>query len=215
MPSTFSPRILIVGGVAGGLSAATRLRRLDESADITVFESGSYIGYANCGIPYVLGGIIEDEADLILNTPESMKRRFNVDVHLHSTVTAIHRNAKEILVRDGRSGNLSCYSYDYLILAQGAEAIRLSIPGAQLPQVFNLQTIADLEAVKHSICQNSSQRAVVIGGGFIGLEAVENLSQVCQPSIRINCPSLTPCSHEQAQDGRLSHRIHAPRHAHR
>jgi NADPH-dependent 2,4-dienoyl-CoA reductase/sulfur reductase-like enzyme len=178
MTATEQLRIVIVGGVAGGMSAATRLRRLGEHAKITVFESGQYVSYANCGIPYALGRVIEDEESLILQTPKSFKDRFNIDVHQNATVTAIHRPNKEITVRHGNDRSDTYYQYDYLILAQGAEAARLPIPGTDLPQVFSLQTIDDLEAIKSFILVNECERAVVVGGGFIGLEAAENLRRV-------------------------------------
>ena len=172
------PRLLIVGGVAGGMSAATRARRLCEDTEIIVFESGQYVSYANCGIPYALGGVIKDDRSLVLQTPQSFKERYNIDVHLGSEVIAIDRERKEISVRHAHDGSVSSYYYDHLILAQGAEAMRLPIPGKDLPPVFTLQTIDDLEHITNFIHVNECERAVVIGGGFIGLEAAENIHKL-------------------------------------
>lgn len=170
-----APRLLIVGGVAGGMSAATRARRLCENAEIIVFESGQYVSYANCGVPYALGGVIKDDQSLVLQTPQSFKERYNIDVHLGSEVIAIDRPRQEISVRYGHNCSVTSYYYDYLILAQGAEATRLAIPGKDLRGVFTLQTIDDLERISKFIHINECERAVVIGGGFIGLEAAENI----------------------------------------
>ena len=168
-------RIVIVGGVAGGMSAATRARRLSEDAKITVFEKGPYVSYANCGIPYALGGVIPDDASLILQTPGSLKSRFNVDVRTRSEVIAINRGAKYVTFRQIDDDKESNHSYDKLILAQGAQPVRLRLPGFDLPHVFTLQTIEDLLATRNFIETNNCRRAVIIGGGFIGLEAAENL----------------------------------------
>lgn len=171
-------RIVIVGGVAGGMSAATRARRLCESAKITVFEKGPYVSYANCGIPYALGGIIQDDTKLILQSPESFKNRFNIDIHIRSEVTAIDRALKNVTIWDTVGREETVYSYDKLILSQGAESIRLPIKGSNLRQVFTLQTIDDMKSVRDFIAWNKSRKAAVVGGGFIGLEAAENLHQL-------------------------------------
>jgi NADPH-dependent 2,4-dienoyl-CoA reductase/sulfur reductase-like enzyme/rhodanese-related sulfurtransferase len=169
---------VVVGGVAGGMSAATRARRLCESATITVFEKSPFVSYANCGIPYALGGVIESDAKLILNTSDSFKHRFNINVHTNAEVVSIDRVAKTVTVETAGVTEQAKFAYDKLILAQGAESFRLPIPGADLPEVFTLQTINDLQHVKTWIADNKSQKAVVIGGGFIGLEAAENLKQL-------------------------------------
>lgn len=171
-------RIVVVGGVAGGMSAATRARRLCESCSITVFEKGPYVSYANCGIPYALGGVIQDDASLLLNTPESFKGRFNINVFTMSEVTAIDRASKNLTVKSLGSEGSQSYPYDKLILAQGAESFRLPIEGANLPQVFTLQTIDDLQNIRKYITEHKCQRAAVIGGGFIGLETAENLQRL-------------------------------------
>ena len=167
-------RTLIVGGVAGGMSAATRLRRLDESAEIVVFERGAYVSFANCGLPYYVGGVIEDRADLLPQSPESLAARFELDVRVRHDVIAIDRRAKTITVRDLQSGSTSTEAYDTLILAGGATAT----PGAVTASVptHTLRTIDDVDAIAAILTEAGDQpRAVVIGAGFIGLEAVENL----------------------------------------
>ena len=167
--------IVIVGGVAGGMSAATRARRLCESAKITVLERGPYVSYANCGIPYALGGIIQDDTTLILQNPESFKSRFNIDVQIRSEVTAINRASKNVTVRNLMGDEETVCPYDKLILSQGAEPVRLPIKGSNLPQVFTLQTIDDMKSIRDFIVGHKSQKVAVIGGGFIGLELAENL----------------------------------------
>ncbi|KAF3034992.1 hypothetical protein E8E12_002604 [Didymella heteroderae] len=168
-------KIVVVGGVAGGMSFAARARRLSESTSITVFEQGSYVGYANCGIPYALGGIISSSEALILQTPESIKSRYNIVVRPNCQVTRIDRKKKtiEYTNREGETGTME---YDRLVLAQGAEPLTPSIPGIHDRQVFHLQTIPHMEAIKRHITVHSSRSAIIIGGGFIGLEAAESLS---------------------------------------
>lgn len=167
--------VLIVGGVAGGMSAATRLRRLDESAKITVIEKGPYISYANCGIPYNLGGVIENESSLHLQTVPKIKGWFDVDVHVNTELIRINRQNNTATVRDNKTGLESALSYDKLILAMGAEAFVPPIKGVRSKHVFHLQTIPDLQQIEAYIKENNVRRAAVLGGGFIGLEAVENL----------------------------------------
>ena len=167
-------RTLIVGGVAGGMSAATRLRRLDESAEIVIFERGAYVSFANCGLPYYVGGVIENRADLLQQSPESLTARFELDVRVRHDVIAIDRRAKTVTVRDLQSGSTGTEAYDTLILAGGATAK----PGATTAAVptHTLRTIDDVDAITAILAEAGDQpRAVVIGAGFIGLEAVENL----------------------------------------
>jgi NADPH-dependent 2,4-dienoyl-CoA reductase/sulfur reductase-like enzyme/rhodanese-related sulfurtransferase len=178
MASKLPVRIVIVGGVAGGMSAATRARRLDEKAIITVFEKGPYVSFANCGLPYALGGIIKDEAVLILQTPRSFKERFNIDVYENKEVVNINRTQKFIDVRTMGTDMLSQYSYDKLILAQGAEPFAPPIIGITSPNVFTLQTIPDLQRIKSYISNNSVKDVAIIGGGFIGIEVVDALRQM-------------------------------------
>ena len=167
--------VLIVGGVAGGMSAATRLRRLDETAKITVLEKGPYISYANCGIPYNLGGVIEKESALHLQTVPKIKAWFNVDVHVNTELLRIDRGNNTATVRDNKTGIESTLPYDKLILAMGAEAFVPPIKGVHSKHVFHLQTIPDLQQIEAFIVSNNVRRAAVLGGGFIGLEAAENL----------------------------------------
>jgi NADPH-dependent 2,4-dienoyl-CoA reductase/sulfur reductase-like enzyme/rhodanese-related sulfurtransferase len=167
-------KTVIVGGVAGGMSAATRLRRLDEGADIVVFERGRYVSFANCGLPYYVGGVIEERSSLLLQTPESLAARFRLDVRVEQEVTRIDPHAKTVTVRHVATGATSEETYDRLILAAGAEA-REGIIGGGVP-IRTLRTIDDVDAITHALSTaGPSGRAVVVGGGFIGLEAVENL----------------------------------------
>ncbi|TPX07284.1 uncharacterized protein E0L32_010781 [Thyridium curvatum] len=173
-----NPRnIVIIGGVAGGMSCATRLRRLDEFARITIIEKGPYISSASCGIPYALGGVITDEAKLHVQTVDKIKSWFNVDVMTNTELTSIQRQRKTAVVRDLLSGKDSALPYDKLVLAMGAEAAMPSMKGLDdiASGIFVLQTITDLQNVEKFIAENNCRRAAVIGGGFIGLETVENL----------------------------------------
>jgi NADPH-dependent 2,4-dienoyl-CoA reductase/sulfur reductase-like enzyme/rhodanese-related sulfurtransferase len=167
-------RTIIVGGVAGGMSAATRLRRLDESAEIIVFERGHYVSFANCGLPYFVGGVIQDRQDLLLQTPGSLAARFRLDVRVDHEVTRIDPREKTVTVRHALTGRVTTEGYDHLILAAGATA-RPASTETDVP-THTLRTVDDVDhitAVLASVTGPAS--AVVIGGGFIGLEAVENL----------------------------------------
>ncbi len=166
--------LVIVGGVAGGMSAATRARRLSETASITVFEMGPYVGYANCGIPYALGQVIQNEEALVLNTAKSFKDRFNLDVHLGSEVVKVDRERRTVEVSSG-GGDIRQFPYDKLILAQGAKSFVPPIKGIDLPHVSTLQTIPDLQKVRAALQKPNAKHAAIIGGGFIGLEAADNL----------------------------------------
>ncbi|KAK5661834.1 hypothetical protein OQA88_9937 [Cercophora sp. LCS_1] len=169
-------RVIIIGGVAGGMSAATRLRRLNESASITVFERGHYVSYANCGIPYALGDVIANREDLLLQTPQSFKERFNIDVRVDDEVVGIDRQQKVVLVKPDGSQQVKEYPYDKVILSQGAAPLVPAIPGAKEEEhVFHLTTVDDLDKAKGWMNTHSVTHAVVVGGGFIGVEAAENL----------------------------------------
>ncbi|KAH8662715.1 FAD-dependent pyridine nucleotide-disulfide oxidoreductase [Ilyonectria robusta] len=168
-------KIIIVGGVAGGMSAATRLRRLDESAAITVFEQGGYTGFANCGIPYALGNVIKNDDALILRTPNDFKERFNIDVHLHTEVVGIDRENHLVNVRTVGTDDIRQVDYDKLILAQGAEAFRPPADGAELDHVVTMQTISDLQKVRALMSDRDVKHACIIGAGFIGVEVAENM----------------------------------------
>ncbi len=170
-----SRKILIVGGVAGGASAAARLRRLDETAEIIMFERGEHISFANCGLPYYIGGAITRRDALLLQTPESFKRRFNVDVRVNSEVTAINRKDKEVEVLDITTGRKYMEKYDSLILSPGAEPARPCIPGVDSDRIFTLRNIADTDRIADFLNTHNPGKAVVVGAGYIGLEMAENL----------------------------------------
>ena len=170
-----SKKILIVGGVAGGASAAARLRRLDESARITIFERGEYISFANCGLPYHIGGVIEDRERLLVVKPEKLKNWFNIDVRTHNEVIAIDPQAKTVTVRNLLEGSEYTESYDALVLSPGADPVRPPIPGADAAGVYTLRNIPDMDAIKLAVDENKAKHAVIVGGGYIGLEMAEAL----------------------------------------
>ena len=168
-------RVIIVGGVAGGAGTAARLRRNDENAEIIMLEKGPYISFANCGLPYYIGGVIEDKDDLQLQTPESFNARFNVDVRVLSEVTAINTQDKFVTIRNLSSDETYTEKYDVLVLSPGARPIRPTISGADQDHVFTLRTIPDAYAIKEFIDVRKPKRAVIIGSGYIGAEMAENL----------------------------------------
>lgn len=168
-------KIVIVGGVAGGASAAARLRRNDESAQIIMFEKGEYVSFANCGLPYYIGDIIKDRSKLLVQTPASFKDRFNIDVRTLQEVTKINPSEKTVEVKNLRSNETYTESYDTLILSPGAEPFVPPLPGIDLPQIFTLRNVPDTDKIKNFVEQNKTKKAVVIGAGFIGLEMAENL----------------------------------------
>lgn len=168
-------KVIIVGGVAGGASTAARLRRLDENAQITVYERSGYMSYANCGLPYYIGGIIEDRGDLTLQTPESFYSRFRVDVRVKHEVVGIDPAAKTVRVRDLETGRKFTDCYDKLVLATGAKPFVPDIPGADEDGIFVLRTVEDTFRIYDHINGTRASSAVVVGGGFIGLECAENL----------------------------------------
>jgi NADPH-dependent 2,4-dienoyl-CoA reductase/sulfur reductase-like enzyme/peroxiredoxin family protein/TusA-related sulfurtransferase/rhodanese-related sulfurtransferase len=170
-----SEKVLIVGGVAGGASFAARLRRLDETAEIIIFERGEYISYANCGLPYYLGGVIKQRSSLLLVTPETMRKRYNVDVRIKQEVTAIDRAARTVSVKDAASGETYVESYDKLILSTGSSPLVPPIPGIDSPRIKTLWTVPDADEINRFISDNKAKTAVIVGGGFIGLELAENL----------------------------------------
>ena len=169
-------RVLVVGGVAGGASAAARLRRLDETADIVVYDRGPYVSFANCGLPYYVGDVIVDEKKLLVATPKLFHDRFAIAVRTEHEVTAIDRANKTITVKDLRGGTVVEERYDALVLAPGASAIRPPFPGLDLPGIFSVRTIPDSRKVRAWILEKDAKTAVVVGGGFIGLEMAENLA---------------------------------------
>lgn len=167
-------KVLVVGGVAGGASAVARLRRLDENAEIIMFEKTGYISYANCGLPYYLGEVITEKEKLTLQTPESFGKRFNVDVRVNQEVLSIDRNNKTVEVKNLLDGNCYTESYDKLILSPGAKAIKPNFKGVDDERVKTLKTVEDTFAIYDYIEKNNVKNAVVVGGGFIGLEVAEN-----------------------------------------
>lgn len=171
-------KVVIVGGVAGGATAAARIRRLDEHAQIVVFERSGYISYANCGLPYYIGGIIEDPEALTLQTPESFFSRFRVDMKVHHEVTAIHPDRKTVAVRNLETGREFEESYDKLLLSPGAKPAQPRLPGVGIDRLFTLRTVEDTFRIKEYINENHPQSAVLAGGGFISLELAENLREL-------------------------------------
>ena len=171
-------RVLIVGGVAGGATAAARIRRLDENAEITVFERSGYISYANCGLPYYIGDVITDPEELTLQTPESFFSRFRINMKVHHEVTKIHPDQKTISVKNLETGEEFEESYDKLILSPGAKPTQPRIPGVGMEKVFTLRTVEDTFRIKEYISKHQPKSAVLAGGGFIGLELAENLKKL-------------------------------------
>ena len=174
MKANSNPKYLIVGGVAGGATAAARIRRNTEQAEIILFEKGQYISYANCGLPYYIGGVIEERDRLFVQTPEAFGKRFNIDVRVNSEVTRIEADKKLVHVRtsDGREYT---ESYDKLLLSPGASPVRPPLPGIDSEGIFTLRNVADTDKIKNYMQAHPVKRAVIVGGGFIGLEMAENL----------------------------------------
>jgi NADPH-dependent 2,4-dienoyl-CoA reductase/sulfur reductase-like enzyme/rhodanese-related sulfurtransferase len=169
-------RVVIVGGVAGGATCAARLRRQDEDAEIVVLERGPYVSFANCGLPYYVGNVIQEESKLLLASPTLFRERFNVEVRTRNEVLAIDRTASTVSVRDLETGREYSEPYDALVLSPGAAPIRPPWPGIELPGIFTLRTIPDSREIRHWIDEKKPHKAVVVGGGFIGLEMAENLA---------------------------------------
>ena len=162
-------KTLIIGGVAGGATCAARLRRLDEKAEIVILERGEFISFANCGLPYYIGGEITDRTDLTLQTPESFKARFNIDVRTFSEATAIDTQSKTVTVRNLKTGKEYAESYDFLVLSPGASPILPNIEGSDNKKVFTLRNIPDTMKLKQYIDESHPRSAVVVGGGYIGV----------------------------------------------
>jgi NADPH-dependent 2,4-dienoyl-CoA reductase/sulfur reductase-like enzyme/rhodanese-related sulfurtransferase len=168
-------RILIVGGVAGGASCAARLRRLDETAEIAVFDKGHYASFANCGLPYYVGDVISDESRLLVATPELFRSRFNIDIHTRAEVIAVDRTDRTIRVKNLDTGAEADEHYDALVLAPGAAPIRPPLPGIDLGGIFTVRTIPDSRRIRQWIEDSRARNTVIVGAGFIGLEMAENL----------------------------------------
>ena len=171
-------KIVIVGGVAGGATAAARIRRLDEQAEIIVFERSGYISYANCGLPYYIGDVITDADDLTLQTPESFWKRFRIAMKVHHEVTAIHPERKAVTVQNLETGAVFDESYDKLLLSPGAQPTQPKLPGIGIDKLFTLRTVEDTFRIKEYINQYHPRSVVLAGGGFIGLELAENLREI-------------------------------------
>ena len=170
-----SAKLLVIGGVAGGATAAARARRVDEHARIIIFERGEYISFANCGLPYYIGGVIEKRDDLLVTTREALMNRYNIEIRTTSEVLAIDRKRKEVTVRDLSSGKTYNETYDKVILSPGAEPFKPPLRGADLPNIYHLRTMSDMDQIKAAVDSHKPGSAVVVGAGFIGLEMAENL----------------------------------------
>lgn len=168
-------RYLIVGGVAGGATVAARLRRLDEKAEITIFEKGEYVSYANCGLPYYIGNVIPERDQLFVQTVEGITSRYDIDIRIRTEVLSINREEKSILVKNLSNGEVVKEHYDKLILSPGAEPLKPPVPGIESNKIFTLRNVPDTDKIKNYIKNNSIRSAIVVGGGFIGLEMAENL----------------------------------------
>lgn len=171
-------KILIIGGVAGGATALARLRRLDENAEIILFERGPYVSYANCGLPYFIGNVIEKQDKLLLASKESFMRQYNAEARLRNEVTAIDAKNKTVTVKNLETGETYTESYDKLLLSPGASPLRPPIKGIDLEGVYTLRTVDDAVRIKEAVQNNCVKRAVIVGGGFVGMEVAENLAEI-------------------------------------
>lgn len=181
-------KVVIIGGVAGGATAAARIRRLDEQAEIVVFERSGYISYANCGLPYYIGGTIADSEDLTLQTPESFDARFRIQMKVHHEVAAIHPEKKTVSVRNLETGEQFEEAYDKLLLSPGAKPTQPKLPGVGLKQLFTLRTVEDTLRIKDYVYTHHPKTAVLAGGGFISLEVAENLRELGMDVIIVQRP---------------------------
>ncbi len=196
-----SKKVLIIGGVAGGATTAARLRRLDESLEIIMFERGEYISYANCGLPYHIGNVIKDREALLLQTPEAMKAKFNIDVRVNNEVLSIDRERKTVRVKKVKTGEEYEESYDVLVISTGSSPLKPPIPGIDGPGIFTLWTVPDTDRIKKFAAEQKPKRAAVIGGGFIGLEMAENLHKIgCEVTVvEMLNQVMAPIDFEMAQ----------------
>jgi len=167
-------KTVIVGGVAGGIATATRLRRLTGKGEIIVFERGNYVSFANCGLPYYVGDVIKDEDKLLVQTPDQLRQRYDLDVRLRCEVTKINRKAKTVEVTNLETGEIITESYDKLLLAQGAEPVKPSLPGVDFPGVHTLRSVDDVRVLRADADKEEVKSVLVVGGGFIGVELAEN-----------------------------------------
>ena len=190
-------KVVIAGGVAGGATAAARIRRLDEKAEIIVFERSGYISYANCGLPYYIGDVITEPENLTLQTPESFFSRFRVHMKVHHEVTAIHPDRKTVSVKNLETGEQFEESYDKLVLSTGAKPARPRLSGMEedrdMEQLFTLRTVEDTFRMKEYIQTKHPKSAVLAGGGFIGLELAENLRDIGMDVTIVQRPAQLYC----------------------
>ena len=195
-------KVLIIGGVAGGASAAARLRRLDESAEIVILERTGFVSYANCGLPYYVGGVITEKGKLTLQTPQSFRNRFDVDVRVRNEAVSIDRDAKTVRVRRLDDGTEYDESYDVLILSPGAKPLMPEMPGTGDPRVMTMRTVEDTLAMRDFVVERKPRYAVVAGGGYIGLEVAENLANMGVMVTLVQRPDhvLPPLDRDMAAD---------------
>lgn len=186
---TDKKKIVIVGGVAGGASCAARARRLNEDAEIIMFERGSNISFANCGLPYYIGGVIEEREDLLVMTSEKMFGWFNIDIRTNTEVIKINRDKKEVVAKNLSTGEEKSISYDALVLSPGAAPIKPPIPGIESEKVYTLRNMEDTDKIKKLVDAKSTKHVVVVGGGYIGLEMVEALRDI---DINVTLVELLP-----------------------
>ena len=186
-------KVVIIGGVAGGATAAARIRRLDEQAEIVVLERSGFVSYANCGLPYYIGGVIQDREELTLQTPESFWDRFRIDVRVGHEVTAIDPAAKTVTGKNLATGETFAESYDKLLLSPGAKPLKPPLPGLDSPRLFTLRTVEDTMAIRAFVEEHKPRRAVMAGGGFISLEVAENLAELgVEVTVVQRLPHLMP-----------------------
>lgn len=186
-------KVVIIGGVAGGATAAARIRRLDEQAEIVVLERSGFVSYANCGLPYYIGGVIQDQEELTLQTPESFWDRFHIDVRVGHEVTAIDPTAKTVTGKNLATGETFAESYDKLLLSPGAKPLKPPLPGLDSPRLFTLRTVEDTLAIRAFVEEHKPRRAVMAGGGFISLEVAENLAELgVEVTVVQRLPHLMP-----------------------
>ena len=195
-------KIVIVGGVAGGATTAARLRRMDEQAQIVLFERGQYISYANCGLPYYIGGVITDREQLFVQTPEGFSARFKIDVRIRSEVTRLDIKEKRVAVTNLNSGKTYRESYDKLVLSPGAEPVKPPIPGIDLEGIFTVRNVPDADRIKEYIEGKNVRRALIVGAGFIGLEMAENLHHrgIFVTIVEMAEQVMTPLDYEMAAE---------------
>ena len=195
-----SKKIIIVGGVAGGATAAARIRRLDEQAEIIVFERSGFVSYANCGLPYYIGGVIQDKEELTLQTPENFRERFRIDVRVRHEVTALHPDKKTVSVKNLKTGEEFEENYDKLLLSPGARPVQPNLPGVGIDNLFTLRTVEDTLRIREFVLKEKPKSAVLAGGGYIGLEVAENLRELGMDVTIVERPNqvLNPLDYEMA-----------------